>query len=602
MATEEGDALDMAARERREKRRKEKEREERLRRLAEIESQKGRKTNIDKKDLMDEDMDGAEELELDLVKVDYRYSFVKRGGEMDRTDLQWWIDRLQRRYRHDKAFEDKAPLMRGLEKGVGLHHEGLKLHYRHIVQTMFRCKHVRIVFTSASLAMGVNMPARTVVFAGDDPHLNPLTYRQMMGRAGRRGYDHVGNVVFYGIAPRKVSYLMTSQLTSLTGHYPLTNTLPVKAMDLYRGYSESKDYALGIFRNFFTPPFGDRKARITSEQIKYLFRCSLDYQIHNGFIRPTGNLSGFGGLVSYLHVYEPENFAFAKVLESGKLHEICKGYKALRGDLNSSKKRIVQSQLLFILCHIFLRIPVPVAHDPHADAHACLTLPSLGDQNVQALRDIDIILQKHRMDTASMFSNYFRNYRHFSKRGRSDRLPLSSVRVQPPRSSRKDEANEKQLVGALESLSNSSPVRSSFSSVSGITDVLTSTPDFIESFGRDMPIPPSSLPLFESLDLRGRNLRLNAFVFDFFMHGDYRRIIKENNIRDGLAWEHLKKFDILLKLIKEALQDVSDIPREKKKLQKMVERKIVDLERLWKKVSFFVRCLFSTISKTKKNR
>ena len=46
----------------------------------------------------------------------------------------------------------------------------------------------------------------------------------MMGRAGRRGYDNVGNVIFYGIPPRKLSYLMTSHLMSLHGHYPVNTT------------------------------------------------------------------------------------------------------------------------------------------------------------------------------------------------------------------------------------------------------------------------------------------------------------------------------------------------------------------------------------------
>eukprot|EP01084_Bolivina_argentea_P137713 242532_1 len=139
---------------------------------------------------------------------------------MDADEKSFWTKRLIRKTK----WSPSHPLMKGLERGIGLHHEGLPLQYRHLVETLFRAKQIKLVVSVASLAMGVNMPARSVVFAGDNKTLDPLNYRQMMGRAGRRGYDDIGHVIFFGISPRKISYLMTSQLTSLNGHYPIIST------------------------------------------------------------------------------------------------------------------------------------------------------------------------------------------------------------------------------------------------------------------------------------------------------------------------------------------------------------------------------------------
>lgn len=45
-------------------------------------------------------------------------------------------------------------------------------------------RQVRVLFATGTLAQGLNMPARTVVFDGDSQFLNPMTYQQMAGRAG----------------------------------------------------------------------------------------------------------------------------------------------------------------------------------------------------------------------------------------------------------------------------------------------------------------------------------------------------------------------------------------------------------------------------------
>ena len=92
-----------------------------------------------------------------------------------------------------KLKKKNHPLIRGLNRGIALHHDGLVRPCRHLVEALFRSKQIKICISQGTLAMGINMPARTVVFAGDDSDLSPLNYRQMMGLCV---FDHVVDTVF----------------------------------------------------------------------------------------------------------------------------------------------------------------------------------------------------------------------------------------------------------------------------------------------------------------------------------------------------------------------------------------------------------------------
>jgi len=90
----------------------------------------------------------------------------------------------------------------GLLRGIAAHHAGLLPVFRHTVEELFTAGLVKAVFATETLALGINMPARTVVlerlvkFNGEQhAPLTPGEYTQLTGRAGRRGIDVEGHAV-----------------------------------------------------------------------------------------------------------------------------------------------------------------------------------------------------------------------------------------------------------------------------------------------------------------------------------------------------------------------------------------------------------------------
>ena len=105
----------------------------------------------------------------------------------------------------------------GLQRGIAAHHAGLLPSFKEVVEELFEAGLVRAVFATETLALGINMPARTVVIErldkwNGEAHvaLTPGEYTQLTGRAGRRGIDVEGHAVVLwrpGIDPGAVAGL-----------------------------------------------------------------------------------------------------------------------------------------------------------------------------------------------------------------------------------------------------------------------------------------------------------------------------------------------------------------------------------------------------------
>ena len=116
----------------------------------------------------------------------------------------------------------------GLERGIAAHHAGLLPVFKEVVEYLFQHGLIKVVFATETLALGINMPARSVVLEkltkwNGETHveLTPGEYTQLTGRAGRRGIDIEGHgVVLWqeGLDPRAVAGLASTRT------YPLRSS------------------------------------------------------------------------------------------------------------------------------------------------------------------------------------------------------------------------------------------------------------------------------------------------------------------------------------------------------------------------------------------
>lgn len=86
-------------------------------------------------------------------------------------------------------------LEKSIQKGVAFHHAGLTVEEREVIEQGFRAGVVNVLCCTSTLAAGVNLPARRVIFHSPfigTEFLDSTRYRQMCGRAGRTGKDTCG--------------------------------------------------------------------------------------------------------------------------------------------------------------------------------------------------------------------------------------------------------------------------------------------------------------------------------------------------------------------------------------------------------------------------
>jgi len=107
------------------------------------------------------------------------------------------------------------PLLQLLKRGIGIYIDGMPNEYNWIVQKLLSNKEIGIVISDRTLCLGIDCPVLTSCIAGmNNSVFTKDDYLQMSGRAGRRGHDTKGNIIFYNI---NYNEIMRGELPEIDG-------------------------------------------------------------------------------------------------------------------------------------------------------------------------------------------------------------------------------------------------------------------------------------------------------------------------------------------------------------------------------------------------
>ncbi|WP_110241447.1 DEAD/DEAH box helicase [Nocardioides gilvus] len=150
-------------------------------------------------------------------------------------------------------------LHEALTRGIASHHAGLLPAFKKVVEGLFARGLVKVVFATETLALGINMPARTVVIEklskwNGETHANltPGEYTQLTGRAGRRGLDVEGHAVVLwqpGMDPAEVAGLASTRTYPLRSSFKPSYNMAVNLVNQF-GRERSRELLELSFAQF----------------------------------------------------------------------------------------------------------------------------------------------------------------------------------------------------------------------------------------------------------------------------------------------------------------------------------------------------------------
>jgi len=189
--------------------------------------------------------------------------------------------------------------LEGLQRGVAAHHAGMLPTFKEVVEELFSAGLVKAVFATETLALGINMPARTVVLEklvkwNGETHadVTPGEYTQLTGRAGRRGIDVEGHAVVLrqpGMDPGHVAGLASKRTYPLRSSFRPSYNMAVNLVDSL-GREQARSLLESSFAQFQADASVVGIARQVTRNLEALAGYAESMTCHLGDVREYARL------------------------------------------------------------------------------------------------------------------------------------------------------------------------------------------------------------------------------------------------------------------------------------------------------------------------
>ncbi len=244
------------------------------------------------------------------------FNFLNKDERKKITEL---YDDLCEKF--DLSREKSAAILSPLvERGIAYHHAGMLPTLKEVVEQLFTSRLIKVIFTTETFALGINMPARTVVF--DElrkfygrffANLKTRDFYQMAGRAGRRGIDEEGfvysRVNLNYISPEELKHIIFNVPEKVRSRF---NASYATLINLYEKHGEELyDIYTRSFHHFQVKPKLRRNAMDA-------MRSKIGILKELGYIKK-GLVTGKGRFAGQIYGYE---LPLSRLYEEGLLEHL----------------------------------------------------------------------------------------------------------------------------------------------------------------------------------------------------------------------------------------------------------------------------------------
>ena len=335
-------------------------------------------------------------------------------------------------------------------------------------------------------------------------------------------------MVFYGISFDRVRRIILSRLPSLAGQFPLTSTLVLRLLNLMHG-ADSAEVTVKAVRSLLQMPQVIWDSHEGEHQLLHHLRFSIEYLRRARLIDGEGRPMNLFGVAAHLYYTEPSNLALVTLLRSGVIHKICANKSTIQAKQN----------LIILFCHLFGRRELPPIYTSKENLEAILRLTKSASKVILPPLNpkAQTVLVEHEKQILEIFTSYASTFatHNSAHLGEEDELPLSKLKY----------AGSGEGVGGafrqnLEQSSIPVVIRSLFVSNSGHGDVFQSISELAATSRSGINFNEHATPSMErfivSREGRKSGFALNAYIYDFYMHGQVSTLAAANGIRRGDIW------------------------------------------------------------------